>query len=119
MSSTKVTFAQDHTTEPSSVYVSYGDEPTRPMAIDALSDYPKIHKFVFDEWGTVPLKEYFEKLLSDTRENKRNGFPDEAAEALLMLALANTAYLEKMGFNFEDDAASAFAVTGWKLPKNF
>jgi len=118
MSAQKVTFSHDNN-EDSSVYVTYGDEPTRPLAIEDLADFPKIQQLVHNEWGTMRLKKYLGKLLADTRENTRNGFPDETAEALLNLAIANIAYLEKIGFNLDDDPTSEFALTGWELPKNF
>lgn len=97
----------------------YEDEPTQPAALEDLAEFPKIQAMVDQEWGTVRLKEYLEKLMADTRNNSRAGFPREFGDALLRLALANDRALEKRGVSAPDDYVSQFAVTGWELPKNF
>jgi hypothetical protein len=100
------------------VEVTEGDEPTRPAGLEALNEFPKIQNLVDEEWGTVRLKEYLEKLLADTRSNSRTGFPKEFADGLLRLTLANDKALEKRGVDAQD-WESQFAATGWQLPRNF
>ena len=87
--------------------------------IEKLSKFPKIQFNVQESYGTVRLKIYLEKLLSDTRDCNRSGFPIEVSEALIAISLANMDYIEDIGISFEDDPVSQFTVTGWELPKNF
>ena len=97
----------------------YEDDPTQPAALEDLAEFPKIQAMVDTEWGTVRLKEYLEKLMADTRNNSRAGFPREFGDALIRLVMANDRALEKKGISTADDYVSQFAVTGWELPKNF
>jgi hypothetical protein len=84
-----------------------------------LDKYPKIQQYVDMTWGTVTLKEYLEKLMGDTRDGTRQGFPYDVSMALINLALENQAYLETLGISFDEDPATQFTVTGWQVPKNF
>jgi hypothetical protein len=86
--------------------------------IEHLRPYPHIFKFVEENWGTVRLKDYLDNLLMDNRDGNRKGFPTIVSDAILSLSLSNLFYLEKSGLEFEDES-NGFAVTSWKLPKNF
>ena len=90
--------------------------------IEALKAYPKIHDIVMKDFGTVRLKEFLDTLLADAYDQhgkNRNGFPFEVSSALISISLINQRVLEDMGMNFDDDPVSAFAVSQWKLPRNF
>lgn len=89
-----------------------------PDEIDQLRPYPHIFKFVVENWGTVSLKEYFDKLILDNRDGNRKGFPTKVSIALLTLSLANIEKLENNGLTFES-LDTGFSITPWKLPKNF
>lgn len=84
-----------------------------------LCVFPHIKKFVDSNWGTVELKNYFDTLLSDTRNGNRKGFPMEILSEILKLSQENIEYLKSIGIDFEECTASDFAPTDWKLPKNF
>ena len=91
---------------------------TKPE-IQALQRFPHIAKFVEHRWHTVELKDYFDRLMGDTRGETRKGFPADVSDEIFKLALENQAYLESIGISFEEDPATEFTVTGWALPKNF
>lgn len=83
--------------------------------LERVSGYPRIYSRIKDTWGTVALKNFMADLLSDTRNGTRQGFPKDVTSALVSLSVSNTAYLESLGFEFDDDPADV----AWKLPKNF
>lgn len=87
--------------------------------IKHLNQFPHIAKFVIHRWHTVELKEYFDRLMGDTRNETRKGFPFEVTMEIINLALENQSYLESIGISFDEDPATEFTVTGWELPKNF
>jgi hypothetical protein len=87
--------------------------------IEFLTLYPHIEKFVRFNWHTVRLKEYFDRLMGDTRGETRSGFPADVANEIFKLSLENQAYLESIGISFDEDPATEFTVTGWELPRNF
>lgn len=87
--------------------------------IESLIDFPNIYNYVTDNWGTVRLKLFIEKLMEDTRNDTRKGFPLKTVQSLAFIGLENIKYLESIGVSFEDDYLSGFAVSPWKIPKNF
>lgn len=70
-----------------------------PELLEKLSPYPHIKKRIELIWGTVPLDQYLNSLLLDTREGHRQGFPMEVASAIASLAKSNLEYLESIGIN--------------------
>lgn len=61
--------------------------------------FPHISEALELLWGTKEYAAYIYKLLTDTRDGKRNGFPHEVADALFKLS------------NFHNDEFPEFVVT--------
>ncbi len=57
----------------------------KESTLESLRGFPHIHDFIEKNWDdTELLVEYVKKLLNDTRNHERKGFPHEIAETLLV-----------------------------------
>lgn len=57
----------------------------KQLVLDDLKDYPHIQQFLDQHWDHPDLViDYVKKLLNDTRDHKRKGFPHATAETLLV-----------------------------------
>ena len=96
--------------------------PELDELLQKLDGFTRTQSVVEHEWGTTRLDEYLLSLLSDTRDGKRHGFPNDVAFALMQIQLLNLAHLESAGIvQDEPDLNSRFVCspTQWTLPKNF
>ena len=87
--------------------------------IAALSNYPKIQELCNAHFGTIELRDMLSRLLSDTRDHTRKGFPTEVADALLQISILNLEQLEeKLGVEGNQDCTT-FVSPKWTVPRNF
>lgn len=54
--------------------------------------FPRIAQSILLLWGTPELSKYFNKLMFDTRDGARAGFPPEVASAIFSLSMENDSY---------------------------
>ena len=52
---------------------------------------PHIAKAIELTWGTVEFNRFLDKIMSDTRDGAREGFPKDVASALLRLSIKHDA----------------------------
>lgn len=96
--------------------------PLAPADLAArLVGYDKIKFMVEDRWHTLELDTYLNKLITDTNNHKRMGFPQDVFAALIELQMQNKDFLEDIGIGTDDFAESQFGFStgAWEIPKNF
>lgn len=88
--------------------------------IEDIRQYPKVWTAVTENWHTMWLNEYLNKLITDTDSHTRVGFPQKAFSAIIQLQMYNRGYLIDHGMHDEDLTSKFGFDTGfWDMPKNF
>jgi hypothetical protein len=62
-----------------------GRDDYYPHILEAM--FPRVFEKIFQLWGTPALEGYLDELLMDSRDGKRQGFPQAAATEILRLSL--------------------------------
>jgi hypothetical protein len=70
--------------------------------IEELLPFPHIVETVTTKWGSVFLDNYLNNLLLDTRDRKRQGFPNGTQKAIFTLIRENQILLQRMGIKTGD-----------------
>lgn len=85
-----------------------------------LSEFKRIQANIRSLWGTIELDTYLNTLMSDTRNNTRQGFPPKAAAVIIKMSLYNSAYLYSKNIKGkEPDINVGYRSAPWKIPKGF
>jgi hypothetical protein len=63
---------------------------------------PHIAKSIELLWGTVEFNKWFDKLMSDTRDGMREGFPIDVSDALLKLSIKHDEDFPKLKLQVTD-----------------
>ena len=91
--------------------------PAQHMAV--IARYAHIHQHIELDWGRITLQKYLAELMADTRDNQRQGFPKDVADALMTLFLLHSDLLEQQGVDVSKGAGLEFEPNAWQVPKNF
>lgn len=99
--------------------INYKDLPPLEL-IEDIKQYPKVRSAVTDNWHTKWLNEYLNKLITDTDNHTRVGFPQKAFSAIIQLQMHNREYLINNGMHDEDiESKFGFDTGVWDMPRNF
>lgn len=74
------------------------------------SQYGRIGRMLQLLWGSSTFNDYVDNLMHDTRDGKRQGFPQEIAVALLGLQMTHNRLFTK--FNKPDNPTSGWFTYG-------
>jgi hypothetical protein len=84
-----------------------------------IASYARIYQHIELDWGRVTLQKFLSELMADTRDNQRQGFPKEVADALMSLFLVHATLLEQQGVDTSKGAGMEFEPNVWQIPKDF